>query len=170
MRIVTAASPAQFADAKTLVEEYVASLGVSLDFQDYREEISRFPGEYAAPFGTVLVAYERGAAVGVVALRPIDGSVCEMKRMYVRPGFRGQGVGRKLSDRLIEKAVQLGYSKMRLDTLSEMDAARSLYRSLGFREIPPYRYNPIPGARFLELELTSSPPPPRAETRPAGPR
>jgi len=158
MRIIEAAADPQLSDARTLVEEYVGSLGVDLDFQDYREEIARFPGEYALPSGTVLVAYDREFPVGIVLLRALQPKVAEMKRLYVRPSARGQGVGRALSVRLIDAAVGLGYTKMRLDTLSSMDAALALYRSLGFREIPPYRYNPIPGARFFELELPSSRP------------
>jgi putative acetyltransferase len=155
MRIVEAVTGAHVADARTLVEEYVTSIQVDLAFQNYQEEIASFPGEYARPAGVLLLAYERESPIGVVALRQLERGVCEMKRMYVRPSGRGRGVGRALSDRLIALAVGLGYVTMRLDTLSTMDAALGLYRSLGFREIPAYRYNPIPGARFLELDLRS---------------
>jgi len=157
MRIVRATSAAELADARALVEEYVASLHVSLAFQDYADEIAAFPGAYAPPSGEVLLAYEGGDRAGVAALRRLDPSVCEMKRMYIRPAFRGQGTGRALAVQLIRDAVVLGYSAMRLDTLASMDAALGLYRSLGFVEIPAYRYNPIAGARFLELDLRPKP-------------
>jgi len=157
MRVVRAATAAELADARALVQEYVASLDVSLDFQDYADEIARFPGAYGPPSGEVLLAYEGRDRVGVAALRRLEPSVCEMKRLYIRPGFRGRGIGRTLAVQLIRDAVVLGYSAMRLDTLASMDAALGLYRSLGFVEIPPYRYNPIAGARFLELDLRPRP-------------
>lgn len=154
MRLTVASTANELADARALVKEYVASLEVSLDFQDFSDELARFPAEYVPPSGAVLLAYEAGSPVGVVALRALAPSVCEMKRMYVRPLYRGKGIGRELAHRLIEIGRSRGYSAMRLDTLATMDAAIGLYRSLGFREIPPYRFNPIPGARYLELELT----------------
>ena len=153
VRIVKATSETDLAAAKSLIEEYVASLEVSLEFQGYPEEIARFPGDYAPPGGTILLAYDGSTAVGVIALRRQSGSVCEMKRLYVRPGYRGRGVGRALSEELVRRAARLGYSKMRLDTLPTMDAAIGLYRGLGFREIPSYRYNPVAGAHFMELDL-----------------
>ena len=155
MRVVEATTDADFSSAKSLIEEYAASLEVDLDFQGFREEIARFPGDYAPPSGTVLLAYDGGEPVGVVALRRQDDSVCEMKRLYVRPKFRGRGIGRALSERVVRRAVQLGFSTMRLDTLPTMDAALGLYRALGFREIPAYRFNPVGGAHFMELDLSS---------------
>ena len=140
-----------------MVEEYVATLGIDLEFQEFHEEITRFPGEYVPPAGAVLLAYDHGRAVGVVALRQLGPFVCEMKRLYVRPGARGRGVGRQLASSVIRRAARLGYRTMKLDTLSTMDAALGLYASLGFRDIPPYRFNPIAGARFLELELAAGP-------------
>lgn len=154
--MVEAATDAHWVAAKSLIEEYAASLEVNLSFQGYPEEIARFPRDYVPPEGTVLLVYEGDEPAGVVALRRQRESVCEMKRLYVRPRFRGRGFGRALSEELVRRAARLGYSKMRLDTLPTMDAALGLYRALGFREIPAYRYNPVAGARFLELDL---PPP-----------
>lgn len=153
MRVAEVTSAAELADARALVEEYIRSLGVDLDFQDVDTEMATFPGEYAPPSGTVLIAIDERTPVGVVALRRFGPGVCEMKRMYVRPAFRHRGAGRELSRRLIARAIELGYETMRLDTLASMDAAITLYRSLGFREIAPYRFNPVPGARFMELDL-----------------
>jgi ribosomal protein S18 acetylase RimI-like enzyme len=153
MRVVEAETDSELAAARTLIEEYASSLEVDLEFQGYREEIAEFPGAYAAPRGAVLLAYEGDEAAGVVALRPHGASVCEMKRLYVRPAHRGKGIGRALSEAVIRRAVSLGYATMRLDTLPTMASAIGLYRELGFREIPPYRFNPVAGARYMELEL-----------------
>lgn len=155
MRIVAATTAAQLATARALIEEYATSLPVDLDFQDFRKEIARFPGKYGPPGGAVLVAYLGKQPAGVVALRKHGRSDCEMKRLYVRPAARGEGVGRALSRKIIEKAKRLGYARMRLDTLPTMDAAMGLYRALGFVDIPAYRFNPVAGARFMELALTS---------------
>ena len=158
MRIVEAANDAEFSAAKALIEEYAASLEVDLEFQGFREEIDRFPRGYSPPEGAVLLAYEGATPSGVIALRRHSDSVCEMKRLYVRPGFRGRGIGRALSEELVRKAALLGYTKMRLregPTDPAVDAALGLYRALGFREIPPYRYNPVVGAHFLELALST---------------
>jgi ribosomal protein S18 acetylase RimI-like enzyme len=153
MRIVEVKTDTERAMARSLIEEYASSLEIDLDFQGFREEIARFPGGYSPPDGTVLLAFEGTEPSGVVALRRESASVCEMKRLYVRPGFRGRGTGRGLSEELVRRAVRLGYSKMRLDTLPTMEAAIALYRALGFREIPAYRYNPVAGAHFMELDL-----------------
>lgn len=152
-RIVEARNPSELSVAKVLIEEYAASLEIDLSFQDFREELERFPGEYAPPHGAVLLATESGEPAGVGAVRDHGPRTCEMKRLYVRPAFRGRGLGRALSERLIRKARELGYARMRLDTLATMDAAIGLYLALGFREIPPYRFNPVPGARYFELAL-----------------
>lgn len=136
-------------EVRALFREYAASLPFALDFQDFDDELAGLPGAYASPRGALLLA--RGA--GCVGLRPIDETTCEMKRLYVRPSARGTGLGRRLVEAIVAQARSLGYAQMRLDTVPGMDSARSLYERLGFREIPPYRPNPIPGALFLELEL-----------------
>jgi GNAT superfamily N-acetyltransferase len=136
-------------EVRALVREYAASLPFALDFQDFDRELNELPGDYAPPRGALLLA--RGA--GCVGLRPIDKTTCEMKRLYVRPSARGTGLGRRLAEAAITEARTLGYKRMRLDTVPGMDSAQSLYERLGFEDIAPYRANPIPGARFLELQL-----------------
>ena len=136
-------------EARALFREYAASLPFALDFQGFDRELAEFPGDYAPPRGALLLA--RGA--GCVGLRPLDATTCELKRLYVRPPARGTGLGRRLAEAIIAEGRRLGYQRMRLDTVPGMAAALSLYAELGFREIPPYRTNPNPGAVFLELEL-----------------
>ena len=148
--------------ARALIVEYAAALSIDLSFQDFEKEMAGLPGEYASPDGRLLLAFAetssggpRGLA-GCVALRRMDRDTCEMKRLYVRREFRGQGAGRALALAVIGIARDIGYRWMRLDTLPLMQEAQVLYRSLGFREIPPYRVNPVPGAVFLELTLTDT--------------
>jgi ribosomal protein S18 acetylase RimI-like enzyme len=138
---------------RELFEEYKASLGVDLCFQSFDSELAGLPGDYAPPDGRLLLALDGDNAAGCVALRKIDDQTCEMKRLYVRPRFRGKGVGTSLIDAIFTEARGIGYKKMRLDTLPEMHEAIILYRSLGFRPIAAYRHNPIPGALFFELNL-----------------
>lgn len=141
--------------ARELFVEYSESLEVDLCFQGFAEELARLPGEYARPAGRLLLVFDMEQAVGCGALRPIDDVVCEMKRVYLRPSVRGKGAGRMLMVTLIEMAREIGYERMRLDTLPSMTRAMEIYRSLGFREIAPYRANPVPGASFLELDLST---------------
>ena len=154
--IVPALDSASLAVVRLLFEEYGSSLGIDLGFQDFTAELETLPGSYARPAGRLLLALEDDTPAGCVALRPLEEGTAEMKRLYVRPTFRGSGWGRRLAERIIAEARDAGYSRMRLDTLPSMAGARSLYRALGFREIPPYRHNPIHGTAFLELILTGN--------------
>jgi ribosomal protein S18 acetylase RimI-like enzyme len=147
-RIQLAQSAQDIAIAKTLFLEYAESLGFSLCFQGFDKEIQELPGAYAPPRGGLLLA---ASAAGCIAVRPLTGDICEMKRLYVRPAFRGSGLGRSLVQAAIERARGMGYKAMRLDTLPVMERAIELYRDLGFREIGPYYVNPVQGALFFEL-------------------
>lgn len=155
LKILPADTGKNLEQVKVLFEEYADSLNFNLDFQDFKEELSNLPGDYAPPKGYLLLAKYEGDVAGCVAMRELSEEICEMKRLYVRPKFRGLGIGRKLAEAIIEKARRSGYTRMRLDTIPSMVAARALYTSLGFREIEPYRYNPIEGAVFMELPLVS---------------
>jgi ribosomal protein S18 acetylase RimI-like enzyme len=155
IEIIQADTPEQLAQIKTLFLEYAESLGFSLCFQSFDEELASLPGMYAPPEGRLLLAYSDGEAVGCAALHKLEDGICEMKRLYVKPKARGQGIGRRLSEQIIHQARLIGYRRMRLDTVAtQMQTAVALYRMQGFREIPPYRPNPIPGALYMELILT----------------
>jgi ribosomal protein S18 acetylase RimI-like enzyme len=158
VRLVHATSSADYEAARDLFREYAAVLGFDLDFQDFERELKELPGAYASPSGYLLLAVEdhSGRSIGCVALRKIDAQTCEMKRLYVRPEGRGQGLGRILSLAVIDEAKKIGYHYLRLDTVPGMTQAIALYRSHGFRDIPPYRHNPIPGAIFMELDLLTT--------------
>ncbi|MHB1317347.1 MAG: GNAT family N-acetyltransferase [Anaerolineae bacterium] len=144
-------------EARTLFLEYAGSLGIDLGFQGFEEELAGLPGKYASPEGVLILARVDGALAGCVALRslggPPGGRICEMKRLYVRDAYRGLGLGRALVARVIDEARARGYAAMRLDTLATMSAAQRLYASFGFRYTEPYIYNPVEGARYMELVL-----------------
>lgn len=150
-----ASSEDDIALARTLFTEYGRSLNFSLCFQDFDRELAELPGDYASPDGRLILVYHRQTPVGCVALRKIDSQICEMKRLYVRPEFRGEGFGRALAETALEEAKKIGYRFMRLDTVPEMKEAISLYESIGFKKIPPYRDNPVPGAIYLEIDLAN---------------
>ena len=139
--------------ARELFREYQRSLGIDLCFQDFEHELATLPGEYAPPFGRLLLLYEEENLAGCVALRKIDDETCEMKRLYVRPDFRGRQLGKRLAEAVIYESRVIGYKKMKLDTLPIMTTAITMYRSLGFKPTPPYRHNPVQGALFMELDL-----------------
>jgi ribosomal protein S18 acetylase RimI-like enzyme len=151
------ASSAEFDAARELFLEYGAALGIDLGFQGFDDELAGLPGDYEAPAGILLLAYCDGELAGCGAVRPLlqvdEANACEMKRLYVRRAFRRFGLGRRLAEALLDHGRSAGYSVMFLDTLDDMEAARELYTSLGFEEVPPYYFNPLPGAHYLRVEL-----------------
>ena len=153
LSITLARSPSDIEEVRTLFLEYAGSLGFSLCFQGFDREVASLPGDYAPPDGRLLLAVDGECVAGCVALRKLHEGVCEMKRLYICPAYRGTGAGRVLAWRIIEEARQIGYTHMTLDTLPFMQAAIALYRSFGFVDIEPYRHNPIEGALYMELEL-----------------
>jgi putative acetyltransferase len=152
IEIIEADTVTLVAVARTLIREYREALGVDLSFQSFEAEVRDLPGAYAPPGGRLLLAVGDDDVCGCVAMRPLTDDACEMKRLYVRPRYRAAGVGRRLAERIIADARTTGYKRMYLDTLPVMTGAQKLYESLGFKDVPPYRYNPIPG-RFLGLDL-----------------
>lgn len=155
-------TPPQLETVRTIFREYAAQLGVDLCFQGFEQELAGLPGDYAEPDGALLLAYVDGELAGCGAMRPLHdtdyANACEMKRLYVRRAFRRFGLGRVIAQALIDRAIAAGHSVMLLDTLDDMEAARGLYESLGFVEIPPYYYNPIAGAHYLKCDLLAAAP------------
>ena len=140
-------------EVRRLFREYAASLSIDLEFQGFSAELAGLPGAYGPPEGVIMLAEVDGRCVGCVALRRLEEGICEMKRLYVAPDGRGHGLGRRLAEAIIVRAIELGYKKMRLDTLNTMTEARQLYTSLGFTPTEPYCYNPMPGAEYYERKL-----------------
>lgn len=151
--VYRAQTEADLDEARRLFREYAASLDFDLCFQGFEEELADLPGPYAEPQGTLLLAERDGEVAGCVAFKKLEDGVCEMKRLYVRPAHRGKGVGRTLTEAIVEAAREQGYDAMRLDTVASMHAARSLYRSLGFRETEAYYHNPLDEVVYMEREL-----------------
>lgn len=157
VELLTPAGRDEFDAVRGIFREYAQGLGVDLCFQHFDEELASLPGEYGPPRGALFLAMVDGQVAGCCALRPLDATdypnAAEMKRLYVRPAFRGIGLGRQLAEAALDAARQGGYACVLLDTLSDMEAARALYEELGFEEIPPYYHNPIPGAHYLKADL-----------------
>ena len=154
MKLIKVESAEEISCARELFKEYAASLGIDLCFQNFDKELAELPGDYVPPSGRLFLAVKDDQTAGCVALRRIADGVCEMKRLYVRPRFRGTGLGHTLAEAVIQAAREIGYRRMRLDTLpGKMDRAIAMYRALGFKEIEPYYSNPVESAVFMELEL-----------------
>ncbi len=157
VQLVVAEGPELLEEARLIFRDYEASLSVDLCFQNFDAELAALPGDYAPPAGQLLLALVDGVVAGCGALRPLPDcdypNACEMKRLYVRPAFRGFGIGRLLVQALLDEAKRAAYSCVLLDTLDDMEAARELYTSVGFEEIPPYYFNPIAGAHYLKANL-----------------
>jgi putative acetyltransferase len=161
IRLVTPDTPELLTATREILREYARSLEVDLCFQNFEDELAGLPGDYSPPAGALLLAFVDGQLAGCGALRPVPESdyanACEMKRLFVRPAFRRFGLGRVIAQALLDEAQRAGYSEVLLDTLDDMEAARGLYASLGFEEIAPYYYNPIPGAHYLKATLGVTP-------------
>ncbi len=150
----TATSEPDFELAKNLMREYAATIGVDLTFQDFENECNNVAIRYAKPDGAFVIAHHNDHPIGCFGIQKIDSRTCELKRMYLRREVRGQGLGEKLLTTAIQTAAALNYQFMRLDTLPSMTSAIRLYQKLGFKEIEPYRFNPIEGSKFMEIDLT----------------
>jgi carbonic anhydrase len=153
IRLAQPKSEEGWRQARQLIEEYAASLNLDLSFQNFAHELEHLTSEYAAPTGALLLAEEKGGYVGCVGVRQFSDGIGEIKRLYVIPAARGRGVGGLLAKGIVAAAKQLGYTRLLLDTLPSMKKAQSLYVSLGFKPTAAYRFNPVPGTAFLELDL-----------------
>ena len=153
VRIISAKSEEHFDCARNLFLKYAEFLGVDLEFQGFSRELDSLPGDYASPNGCILLAEVCGTIVGCAAVRPFAEKICEMKRLFVVPDYQGRGLGKALACAVIDRARDMGYEKMRLDTIASMEKAKALYSSLRFRTIEPYRYNPLENPSYMELDL-----------------
>ena len=153
MGIRAARFPDDLSRVQSLFREYADSLGIDLSFQGFEQELASLPGKYSPPDGDSWLAEHDGATVGCVAMRPLAGRTCEMKRLFVRPQFRGLSLGRQLAETVLAAAVEKGYQRICLDTLPSMTQAQELYRQMGFVEVESYCHNPVPGAVFMAKEL-----------------
>jgi GNAT superfamily N-acetyltransferase len=153
LKYTEAETDQHFTDARLIFLEYQKYLGINLDFQDFQSELAELPGKYASPAGSIILVYDRDKCIGCVALRPYAEDICEMKRLFVKPDYRGKNIGRELCSRIIKKAIEIGYSRMRLDTLATMKSAITIYKQAGFLEIPPYYHNPLPNVVYFERNL-----------------
>lgn len=160
-QLIVPDSGSWLAETRAIFREYATGLGIDLCFQGFDAEMANLPGDYAEPHGLLLLALVDGAVAGCGAFRGLADvdypNACEMKRLYVRRAFRRFGLGRQIAQTLIDRAREAGYSTMLLDTLDDMESARELYASLGFTSVPPYYYNPIPGAHYLKVDLDGAP-------------
>ena len=157
IEIVATHPPMELEALRAIIREYGEGLGIDLNFQDFETELQQLPGAYCPPRGALLAARSGGLLAGCCAMRPLDTAdypnACEMKRLYVRPAFRGKGIGRILVEAILDQARVAGYASLLLDTLSDMESARALYADLGFGEIPPYYHNPLAGFHYLHVKL-----------------
>jgi putative acetyltransferase len=157
VKITAAQSPDEIEEVRRLFWEYETFLGEDLSFQGFEDELATLPGKYGPPTGALFIAVNGEETAGCVALRKLEHAVCEMKRLFVRPQFRGRGLGRELAARIVDEAIRLGYSVMLLDTLDRLDRAMMLYESLGFVRTEPYYHNPLPGVVYWKLDLGGQP-------------
>ena len=157
VELLPALTPADLEQVHAIFLEYAQSLKVDLSFQNFDQELSQLPGEYAEPRGALLLARVNGEVAGCCALRPLDGcdysNAAEMERLYVRPAFRGLGLGRELAEAILDAARRAAYASVLLDTLDDMEAARALYEDLGFEEVPPFYHNPHAGSHYLKVDI-----------------
>lgn len=153
IKIISAQTQDHINEIHQLFLDYEQFLGVDLCFQGFEEELAKLPGKYAPPKGALLIAVDEKNVAGCVAVRELENDICEMKRLFVRPQYRGNGIGRMLAKAIIDEAVKIGYNRMRLDTLNTLKEAMKLYESLGFKRIAPYYDNPLPNVVYWEIEL-----------------